>query len=117
YPERDQMRLEECACALEHREEPPVELRQRGLEHHGVLPSGKCERFPCQLIQVLTGPRGLERCRVAGAEQPLQRGGEAAQQGQGLHAREATAPIALVHNDLENRVEIVWARTPCRSRG
>ena len=125
---RHEMRLEERASTLQHGEEPPVELRQRGLQRLRMRSPGEGERLPTQLIEVLIGPGGLERRRVARGQEAFQGDGEPAEHRERGHPRETTPPaargegrssrrrVALLHTDLENRVEIVWARSPCPPR-
>src|SRR5207249_7206356 len=92
------------AAALEHREQPPVYLRERRLDRVPVRPARKRQRLPGQPVQAERVPHALERCRVASGEQPLQGVSEPTQALDDVHALKLPAPAPMARGRLSTPV-------------
>ena len=77
-------------CALPICQEPPVHLREGRLQGQHARAAGERERIPAELVELLNGPRGLERGRIACAQQPLQGADEATDAQDRIHAGKTT---------------------------
>src|SRR6266702_7805872 len=102
---RHEVAIEKRAAALQHGEEPAVDLRQRGLDRIGVGAARQRQRIPGHAIEPDRLPDALERRGVGGGEQLLQRVGEAAQALDDVHTLKLRAAARLARGDV---VHTIW---------
>src|SRR2546427_5554732 len=95
YAERDDVRIEQRAAPLQHREQPAIDFRERRLERLGVRAARERERFPSHLSEIQLAPGRFQVSGVAGGEQALESCRESTEPPNRIHARNVESAWTL----------------------
>src|SRR3989454_1222596 len=95
YAERHDVRIENRAAPLQHREQPAIDFRERRLERLGVRAARERERFPSHLSEIQLAPGRFQVSGVAGGEQALESCRESTEPPNRIHARNVESAWTL----------------------